>query len=90
MANKFIDTLSDKYIEIVKLLVIFDEWVYLLSNKHVFESIGELNMIKRLIVIVQRCRDNLNSKGCADLCSEFNINKYSYIFDGEPETWNDF
>ena len=51
----FVDVLANKYVELAHQLVLLDEWSYLITNKHLFGKLGDLNMIKRIILIVRGC-----------------------------------
>lgn len=89
-ARKHIDTLADKYLKIVNLMIVFDEWAFIVSNRHLFSDISQLNMLKRIVVIVKKCKKDPSIKGCGDLCQEFNLNKFSYVFDGESKPFLTF
>ena len=84
-ARRFIDTLADKYLKIINLMIVFDEWAFMVSNRHLFSNMSQLNMLKRIVVIVKKCKKDPSIKGCANLCQEYNLNKFSYIFDGESK-----
>ena len=47
-------------------------------------------MMKRMILITKKCMGGGSGAACADLCGEFNMNKYTYIIDGEHFVWKEF
>jgi hypothetical protein len=88
--NKFIDVLNDKYVNVVHQLILFDEWVSIISNRHLFSDSAHLNMLKRLVLNVQKCKKKPNIATCALLCEEFNINKFTWLFNGEVKPFELF
>ena len=90
IAAKYIDMLWDKYGEIFKLLVLMDEFIFLTTTQRLMTEENKQTFL-RYTAIVDRCRlDNSKIASCADVCREFNLNKFNYMFDGEPKMINDF
>lgn len=85
LVAKYIDFLWDKYGEIFKLLVTMSEFMFLISGQRLIVPEDSATFL-RYISIIDRCRlDNTKIASCADICREFNINKFTYLWDGEPK-----
>lgn len=90
MAAKHIDMLWDKYGEIFRLLTIMDEFLFLISGVRLMNDENKQTFL-RYSAIIDRCRmDNTKIAACADVCREFNLNKFTYMWDGEPKVINEF
>lgn len=84
IVEKFIQTLSKKYNEYVKLMLLVDEIVYIVSDYRIMENPYHRAIFRRNINIISECEKNTEIiKNCAELCRSFNLNKFSPIFDGE-------
>lgn len=84
MVSKYIDVLWDKYGEIFRLLTIMNEFMFLISGQRLM-SMEDSNIFLRYVAIIDRCRlDNTKIASCADVCREFNLNRFTYLWDGEP------
>lgn len=84
VVEKWINTLSTKYTQYIKLMLVVDEIVYILSDFRVLENPYHRAIMRRNINIVQECeKDTEIIKNCAELCRSFNLNKFSPVFDGE-------
>ncbi len=80
----FLDPITDKYLEIMKMLMLLDEWVFFTTGKRLMASATDRAIYKKYIIITQRCVSDPNKlANCMDFCREFNVNKFSYMFDGE-------
>ena len=40
-------------------------------------------MYRRYIKVIGKCHETKSFEDCFDFCSEFNMNKMTYLFDGE-------
>lgn len=84
LVAKYIDLLWDKYGEIFRLLTVMDEFMFLISGQRLM-GVEDSRTFLRYTAIIDRCRlDNTKIASCADVCREFNINKFNYMWDGEP------
>ena len=85
LVGKYIDMMWDKYGEIFKLITIMDEFMFLISGQRLILEEDSRTFIK-YVAIIDRCRmDNTKIASCADVCREFNLNKFTYLWDGEPK-----
>lgn len=90
LVGKYIDFFWDKYGEIFKLLAIMSEFMFLISGQRLMVA-EDSSTFLRYITIIDRCRlDSSKIASCADLCREFNINKFTYLWDGEPKMITNF
>lgn len=83
------ENLYTKYYKIVRPLMILDEWVYLMSNRRLIEDDIERLKMRRYIKMSATCKSSPD-KGCDKICSEFNINKRTDIFDGEKTFFQNY
>lgn len=91
MVFKFIDVLGKKYKKYVQTVLLVDELVYLLSGQRLIESALHRAILQRYILILDKCMNNPNSfPHCQDFCSQFNLNRFSFIFDGELGVFKKF
>lgn len=90
LVAKYIDLLWDKYGEIFRLLTVMDEFMFLISGQRLM-GVEDSRTFLRYTAIIDRCRlDNTKIASCADVCREFNINKFNYMWDGEPRVITTF
>lgn len=83
LAIKYIDLLWEKYGEIFRFINVMDEFMLLISGKPMIESIDHA-IFQRYGSIIKKCKaDTSKIANCADVCREFNLNKFTYMFDGE-------
>lgn len=84
-AAKYIDLLWDKYGEIFRFMTVMDEFLYFISSQRLLLE-EDKQTFMRYTAIIDKCRlDNKKIANCADVCREFNLNKFTYMFDGEPK-----
>lgn len=83
LALKYIDTLWEKYGEIMRFVNVMDELMLLLSGKRMIDPIDHA-IFHRYAIIINKCKkDTKKIENCAEVCREFNLNKFAYMFDGE-------
>lgn len=83
LADDFLEIMSQKY-QIFEVFLFMDEWMYLTVERRLIPSPTDRAVLRRYIQIISRCQKlKGNLQECADFCREFNINKYTYMFDGE-------
>ena len=80
--KKFSDTLNRKYAVIFRYFIILNELLYLLTDTYIIEPV-EQAVYKRYALQTKLCKKKNSLKACADLCKEFNLNQYSFMWDGE-------
>jgi hypothetical protein len=83
MILKFVDTLWEKFGEVYRFINIMDEFMFLISGKRLIEQVDHA-IFHRYIMILKKCRaDNTKIENCSDVCREFNLNRFNYMWDGE-------
>ena len=90
LVDNHLDTLYDKYAILVHTLLVLDEWVYLVANQRLFTNGSDRAVFRRYALILEKCKEDQTIENCAAFCREFNINRYSYMFDGEIEPLEEF
>lgn len=62
-----------------------DEFLYLISGKRMFKP-KDRNTFHRYYIYLAKCKkDSTKIDNCADVCREYNLNRYKYLWDGESE-----
>ena len=88
---KNIDLWSDKYVEIYNLALLMDEFVYIISNLRLIPNQSDRELLHKLKISTKACAENQADKThCHILCEEYNVNRKSYLFDGEQKLIDDF
>ena len=82
MFKKFSDTLWRKYALIFRYFIILNELLYLLTDQYIIEPI-EQAIYKRYALQTDICKKKKALKFCQELCKEFNLNKFTFMWDGE-------
>lgn len=85
LIENHLNTLQIKYVIITEVLLVLDEWVFLTTGRRFFEEADDRTTFRRYSLMVKKCQAQKNIEGCAPLCREFNLNKASYMWDGESE-----
>lgn len=91
IVQKYLDILAEKYIEIVNFLLTLDEFFYIITDQRLMESSLDRAIFRRYILIIEKCKENPGKiKDCAELCRQFNLNRFTYMFDGEDTVYTKF
>lgn len=90
LVDNHIDTLYEKYGVIVQTLLVLDEWIYLTTGTRFFDDPKSRALYRRYALIVEQCNEDKNIENCAPLCREFNLNQFSFMFDGESEPFEKY
>lgn len=88
LIDNHINTLYEKYSILIDALLIFDEWIYLTTSRRFFEEPEMRTVFRRYSLMVSTCKEEMSIETCAPLCREFNLNKFSFLWDGETEPLN--
>lgn len=80
--KKFSDALNRKYAIIFRYFIILNELLYLLTDTYIIEPV-EQAIYKRYALQTKLCKKKGTLKACADLCKEFNLNQFTFMWDGE-------
>lgn len=70
--------------------LLLDEFVYILSNYRLIDYRDDRVILHKYMLMLNECNVSKSSQRCVSLCKEFNINKFSYMFDGEGRFVKDF
>ncbi len=85
--NKFIlrnlQGIINKYAIIFNNVMLLDEFAYITTNEHIVSKSGDRNILKRYILLAKKCKKRPVFEECQDLCKEFNLNRFTYLMDGE-------
>lgn len=80
-----IDFFELKYNQLFKFYTLVDEFSYLTMAKRLMRR-DSSKMILRFGNLSKECAlDYKNLEKCSEICKEFNFNRYSEMWDGEPE-----
>lgn len=90
LIQKFIDPLGDKYVDLFGYMLILDEFVYFFTDQHLMEERIDRQIYHRYYKLIKSCRDDPAGKACEDVCRHFNLNKFSFMFDGESTVIEDY
>jgi hypothetical protein len=90
MMQKFLDPLSDKYGDLFGYMLMLDEFVYFFTDQHLMEEQIDRKVFHRYYKMIKKCKVNPKDKSCEDICRHFNVNKFSYMFDGESTVIADY
>lgn len=91
IVKEFIDILAKKYQSIIRLILILDEFIYIITNKRLMGKSFDRYMMRRNLLIVDKCALNPFKEGeCDDMCLQFNLNRFTDLFDGEDEVIQEF
>lgn len=90
LVDKYLDPIAEKYQKIVKNLMVLDEWIFIVSGKRMIEDMDDRSVFKRYNLIINKCKKSAQIRYCDEFCREFNFNKFSYMFDGEQNVWEEY
>lgn len=90
MTQRFIDRIYNRISEVYRYILLADELLMLLNGEGTFTP-EVRNQYRRYISSINKCRaDTEKPENCQDFCREFNINRFSPLFDGEPDFVSNF
>ena len=76
------DVLARKYAVIFRYFLLINEILFLLTDREIIEPI-EQALYKRYNLQTAACKKKGKPAQCKDLCLNFNLNKFSFMWDGE-------
>lgn len=89
--QRFFKTVFVKYTNFFRPLLLLDEWFFLTSGKRVMENGADREKYRRYFNVLVKCEQGGGDvMECLDFCREFNLNKYTSMFDGETNVISDF
>ena len=91
LVNELAPTLYTKYVKIYPFLVVASEISFLTTGVSLFPERAKL-IFRRYEMELQKCVLEKNAKNkfnaCKDFCSEFLLNRFTYLFDGDLDMVN--
>lgn len=90
MIDNHINTLYEKYSILIDALLTLDEWMFFTTSIRFFETPEMRIVFKRYSLMVSTCKEEMSIEFCAPLCREFNLNKFSFLWDGEIDPFNNY
>ena len=87
--QKFAAVLARQYNVVIHYFIVLNELIFLLTGEEIMDPI-EKARYKRYSIITARCEKKMETKYCADVCKEFNLNEFSYLWDGQAKMIDDF
>ena len=91
LMEKFFDLWQDQYGKIIKYFLLLDEFIYIVAGARLIGSPFDRKLFRRYVKLVENCaKDPTKPENCAALCQTFNVNKFSYLFDGPIHTFKRF
>ena len=85
--KKFAVFLKDKYSTFFKYVLLLDEFVSIVYGEKLLKYSADRAILHKYKILAGKCR---GGKECYDICKEFNLNKFTYLFDGESVILKDF
>jgi len=64
-------------------MVVMDEFSRIITGKSLFAEPEHGKTLQKFVAIIKRCKANKGIENCRNICLEFNINKYTWMYDGE-------
>ena len=91
LVQRYIDVLWMKYGEIVKFLMLLDEFFFIVTEQRLMEEDIDRAVFHRYILLLDKCKKSPeNIKACEDVCRQFNVNRFTYLFDGESLAFDEY
>jgi len=79
---------GDLFSMIFKHAIILDEFVELISGYKLIRYSADKGILHKYKIVVEGCRSDV--KKCEGIMKEFNLNKFTYMFDGAGLFIEDF
>ncbi len=89
MVTKWLTLWANKYKILFNQALLLDEFFYLVSDKRLIKNSVNRAILHKYKVIIDKC-ENGDQEKCNMICKEFNMNKFTYLIDGEDELITDF
>ena len=91
LIGTYLNPLYDKYNELIKYMMSFSEFTYLLGRKKLMTDADFEKNAKKYIDILEKCKAKPGDLAeCHEFCTEFTLNKLSFLFDGEGKLFDDY
>jgi hypothetical protein len=89
LVDGFLDIAVEKN-KFYRMMLLFDEFLYLTTSQKLLEE-DDRNTYRRYGMIISKCVENRTKLvNCEEFCKEFNVNRLTYLFDGEEKSLKDF
>ena len=82
MIKENIKMLKEKYVDFWDFMMTVAGILEMITDKE-FLAEKDVKYYETMIAHIEACHKSQNPKNCIPLCQEFNINKFSHIWDGE-------
>lgn len=86
--QKYVKFLKALFSTAFKHALILDEFVELISNYRLIRYNADRGILHKYKILVDVCATN--PKKCSGIMKEFNLNKFTYMFDGTEPFITDF
>lgn len=81
-----IDTIVKRYEIYIQYLLLLDEFVFIISEQRLLTKKIDRKIFRRYLMLIAKCKNNpTDAVACAPLCRQFNLNRFTYMFDGESK-----
>lgn len=82
LITKNINTLKLKYVDVIGYMVTMHNIVEMLFDTQLFSAV-DLKYLETFLPVIESCHAAKDLKTCKPLCQEFNLNKFTNLWDGE-------
>lgn len=62
-------------------MLFIDEFIYLISYERLIPFKKHRSILRKIYLEIEACHQDQSK--CAELCKQFDLNKFSYLIDGE-------
>lgn len=91
LIGAFLNPLHDKYVELIKYMINFSDFTYIIAKKKLINDAGFEKKAKEYIALLEKCKKKPGDLAeCHQFCTEFQINKLGLLFDGEGKILEDY
>jgi len=82
--------LKKKYTKLFHYALLFDEFFYLVTHQRLIRFQADRSILHKYWILMEKANPDGTGPENEELCKEFNVNKFSYLFDGEFRFLKDF
>ena len=86
----FTATLHTKYYGLFRLMLTIDDISLVMMGKRLIPNDSDRYNLRRLVAMTHKCKESPSFENCKYMCYEFNMNKTSWLFDGESKVIETF
>jgi hypothetical protein len=86
LIEKNLEMWNHKYVQLFEFIYILDEFLYITANFRLIENSLDREIFLHYNKVIKGCESNReDEETCEILCKEFNINKFTFLIDGEVQ-----